>query len=332
MNTQIAREYRDKYGMVMPTLTLARIMYNENKEVFKNIESARVALRYIEGKSGGKVRCSSIKNSPYFMSEPRPRNPYALPRSYKNGRKLTKLPSSCTEILLMSDIHIPYHCTESLTKVFDYGVDESNKINCVVLNGDVIDFHRISKHETDLRKRSTVQEFEAANQFLCSLRKAFPDIPVYWLKGNHDIRWDKYLQVFASEIWDDQYFSLEARLNLKEKNITLISDDVLVMAGDLLITHGHHLVRGGGVSPAKKAYLKAAQSVIMSHLHKRDHYRKKNATQTDMQEAYVTGCLCELTPHYNIINDGENGFAHISIKPGGKFIVRNYEIDGVIKL
>ena len=46
----IAREYRNKYGMEMPTLKLARIMYNENKIVFKDLERARDALRGIEGK------------------------------------------------------------------------------------------------------------------------------------------------------------------------------------------------------------------------------------------------------------------------------------------
>jgi len=31
---EIGIEYRQKYGMQMPTLTLARIMYNENIELF----------------------------------------------------------------------------------------------------------------------------------------------------------------------------------------------------------------------------------------------------------------------------------------------------------
>lgn len=46
----IARTFRTKYGMKMPTLKLARIMFNENKLTFKDIEDARSALRNIEGK------------------------------------------------------------------------------------------------------------------------------------------------------------------------------------------------------------------------------------------------------------------------------------------
>jgi predicted phosphodiesterase len=323
---EIAKEYREKYGMEMPTQALARVMHKKNPTIFYSVENARSTLRYIEGKSGEQNRgYTSIKNSPHYMATERYKNPYGLPKSYQTHRKTYVLPKECTEILLLSDIHIPYHCTKSLTIALDYGRDKENKINCILLNGDVIDFHRISRHETDMRKRSTVQEFEAADLFLYKLRLAFPDIHIYWLKGNHDMRWEKYLQQYATQIWDDNYFSLESRLKLKEKNISIIPDNVLVMAGKLLITHGHHLIKGG-MHPAKRALAKAGQSVIMSHLHRRDYYKKRNATKTEEEEGYVTGCLCELSPDYNVISDSENGFAHISIDKGGIFSVKNYEI------
>ena len=72
----IARQYRDKYGMEMPTLKLARIMYNENKLTFKDVEDARSALREIEGKHG--------KSKRYVVSHSyveRSKNPYNLPKS-----------------------------------------------------------------------------------------------------------------------------------------------------------------------------------------------------------------------------------------------------------
>jgi hypothetical protein len=72
-NSTIARKYREQYGWDMPTLKLARIMYKENKESFKDIETARGRLRYIEGKYG--------KNSPKAVvkTPDRPKNPYNLP-------------------------------------------------------------------------------------------------------------------------------------------------------------------------------------------------------------------------------------------------------------
>lgn len=329
--TQIAQEYRLKYGMAMPTLQLARIMFKKSPTIFYSIENARKVLRYIEGKLGKQHLTKEIIQSEFYMETKRSLNPHGLPKSYESKRKTYILPKTCNEILLLSDIHLPYHCTKSVTLALDYGLDEANKINCILLNGDVMDFHRISKHETDLRKRSVPQEFDSADKFLSKLREKFPDIPIFWLKGNHDIRWDKYLQLYAPEIWDDMHFSLETRLGLKAKNITLINDNVLVMAGNLLITHGHHLIKGG-MAPAKRALLKAGQSVIMSHLHRRDYFKKRNAVKTKTEEAWVTGCLCELSPDYHIISDSDNGFAHISVSGNGDFSVRNYEITDKVKL
>lgn len=307
----------------MPTAHLARIVHEENPQIFFNAEEARTILRYIEGKLGPKNR-KFVSDTKYIM-ENRSSNPFGLPKSHLTLRKAFTLPKECTEILFMSDIHIPYHCTKSLTMALDYGLE--NKVNCIFMNGDVIDFHRISRHQTDLRKRSVPQEFDAADKFLAKLRELFPDIPIYWLKGNHDIRWERWLQLYATQIWDDRYFSLEGRLGLKAKNIQIIPDNVLVMAGKLMITHGHHLVQGG-LQPARKALTKAGQSVIMSHLHRKDYYKKRNATKTETDEAWVTGCLCELSPDYHVISDSDNGFAHISVGKGGVFSIKNYEISG----
>ena len=46
----VVRQYRDKYGMEMPNLKLARIIHKENEILFPNIESVRTALRKIEKK------------------------------------------------------------------------------------------------------------------------------------------------------------------------------------------------------------------------------------------------------------------------------------------
>ena len=97
MKTEIAKSYRDKYGWEMPTLKLARIMYEENKILFKDVQDARDFLRYIEGKKGKENRKHQNKNIPE-----RDRNPYKLPESDEtkyepfifSDRKSTRLNSS----------------------------------------------------------------------------------------------------------------------------------------------------------------------------------------------------------------------------------------------
>lgn len=66
----IARQYRDKYGLEMCTNQLAAIIHKENKKIFQTQENARYALRGIEGKSGNKYRLKK-KNLEYIVKNDR---------------------------------------------------------------------------------------------------------------------------------------------------------------------------------------------------------------------------------------------------------------------
>jgi hypothetical protein len=72
--TQICFDYREKYGWDMPTLKLARIVYNDNPLLFTSLDNARSMLRGIEGKTQNRVKVRKQ------MPE-RPKNPYKLPES-----------------------------------------------------------------------------------------------------------------------------------------------------------------------------------------------------------------------------------------------------------
>ncbi len=113
---EIAREYRIRHGMDMPTLTLARLMYKENIEVFKNVDSARRALRYIEGKNG-KKSVKVAKGTPFYKEEARPLNPYKLPESEES--KYEPFILKAKRLAVLSDIHVPYHSIEAVTAAFD---------------------------------------------------------------------------------------------------------------------------------------------------------------------------------------------------------------------
>ena len=322
--SDIARNYRKEYGIEMPTLKLARIMYSKEKLAFKDVEDARKFLRRIENKSGGKKK-DLLKNN--FIDIPhRPRNPYNLPQSYKQDREPFKLPLACNNILLISDLHIPYHDIEAITVAMEYG--QQKKINTIFINGDLIDNAQVSKFERDMKKRSVKEEFDLTKEFLRSLRAAFPDAAIYWLKGNHCIRWEKFLMQKVSEIWDDPYFHLEERLRLNEENIILLDDNVLVKAGKLSITHGHHIFKGifSPVSPARGAYMKAKQSVIVGHLH-RSSQNSEMDLDGNVISCWSTACLCELRPNYSpLVSNSQHGFAHILVEPDGNYTVHNYQI------
>jgi len=324
--SELVRQWRIKYPN-MPSLKLARIIYEaeNNNLLFKNVEYVRSALRYIEGKSG-RQHLKSLANKDLLLKEERPKNPYNLPESHSKDRTPLKLPLSCNNILLISDLHIPYHDIDAITIALDYG--KKNKVNTIFINGDLIDFSQISKFESDLNKRSTKQEFDATKEFLVQLRKAFPSAEIYWLKGNHCIRWEKFLMAKVKEIWDDDYFKLEERLKLNEQRIKILDDKILVKAGKLSITHGHHIMRGffAPVNSARGVYMKAKQSTIIGHVHKVSTH-----SETDMDgnvvTTYSTGSLCEKRPDYSpLVSSYQHGFAHIVIENNGDYHLKNYQI------
>ena len=318
-NTEIARQYRLKYGNDMPTSKLARIMYEENKLKFTSLETARSRLRYIEGKTGKNIRAIPKQDN-------RPLNPYNIPESSKQEREPFILPKLNNNILLISDLHIPYHDIESITIAFDYGVE--HKVNTIFINGDLLDFHHLSRFQKDPRKRSIKHEFDTCKEFLRVLRATFPEAQIYWLKGNHDMRYENWLMTKVYEVFDDEYYHMEQRLRLNEERITIIDDKTLVKAGKLSITHGHHVMRGffAPVNSARGAWMKAKQSVIISHVHKVSQHVEVNMDGESFG-AWSTGSLCENRPDYSpLVSSYQNGFAHITIDGNGDFQVRNYHI------
>jgi len=318
---QVCREYLKKYPNY-PNLKLARIIYSENNLLFKNVESVRSTIRTLTGNNGKSSRTYDKK----YVTEAKPLNPYKLPESYEEKREAFVLPKACDNILLISDLHIPYHNIKAITIALDYG--KANNVNTIFINGDLIDNHQVSRFETDPKKRSVKQEFDATKQFLVSLRAAFPDAAIYWLKGNHCIRWEKFLLMKVREIWDDEYFQLEERLQLNSVKVKLLDDKILVKAGKLSITHGHHIFKGvfTPVNPSRGAFLRAKQSLIVGHLHRASHHPEVDL-DGKIISCWSTGCLCELKPNYSpMVSNSQHGFAHIMVEKNGDYTVKNYQI------
>lgn len=319
---ETAQQYHDRFPDT-PTLTLARKIYKENNLLYKDIEDARHALRYIRGQHGDKQR----KHTGHKKDDLKYNyNPFKLPESSAEERKPFILPTACNNILLISDLHIPYHDIAATTAAFQYG--QENKVNTIFINGDLMDFCQISRFEKNPAKRSVKYELDTAKALLDSMREAFPTQQIYFLKGNHDIRLELYLRVKAPEILDMDEFKMESLLNFNKYKITSIDDNVLVKAGHLSITHGHHVMRGffAPVNSARGLYTKAKQSTIIGHVHKVSEHTETNM-DGDMTTTWSTGCLCELKPDYSpLVSNYSHGFAHIKVHADKSYSVSNKRI------
>ena len=240
--SNLIKSYLTKFPK-LPSMTLAKKIYAENNKQFTDIEAVRSCLRYYRGKKGEKTK-SQLASREFLDQDIE----FVMPESYAETFEPYEISQSRT--LIISDLHIPYQDNDSIQKAINYGKEK--KVNCILINGDVLDFAGISRHEKDWRQRQVHQEFEAARIFLSSLREHFPKAKIVFKLGNHDERWEKWLFLKAPEIFDDPEFKLESRLRLGELKIDIVKDKRPVKIGKLFILHGHELFGGsGGVIPAE---------------------------------------------------------------------------------
>lgn len=317
---EIAIEYREKYGMNMPTLTLARIMYKENIELFTTIDAARTSLRYLEGKIG-KNKINSLANKNYIMTEERPKNPWKLPES--DEAKYEPYILKAKKLAVLSDIHVPYHSISALECALDKIYEE--KPDAILLNGDTVDFYGLSRFQKDPRKRSVAHELQALNEFL-DILKQFEAKIIYKL-GNHDERYEHYLQHKAPELLGIQEFEFKNLLKAGERKMDVVGEKRIIKANKLNIIHGHEYPSVfSPVNIARGLYMKGKVSAMQGHNHQTSEH-----TETDMNGEIVTtwslGCLCELNPAYMPLNRWGHGMAMVDLDANGKdFEVRNYRI------
>lgn len=306
-------------------LTLAKKIYKENSIAFKDVECVRSTIRRLRGHKG-RIDINSLSDKSFIKPVTGNTNPYKLPESDEQERKPFILPAACNNILLISDLHIPYHSIDAITAALDYGKKE--KVNTIFINGDLVDFYQISRFEKDPRKRSVKYEFDATKEFLRVLRKTFKHAQIYWSMGNHDTRYEHFLMAKAPEIFDDPYFRMEERLKLSEERITVINDKTIIKAGKLNIHHGHLFFRGvfSPVNSARGLFMKTKQSTICGHVHKISEHTETNLSG-ELTTCWSTGCLSELSPDYSpFCNNYAHGFAHIRVSESGKYSVKNYRI------
>jgi predicted phosphodiesterase len=321
--TDLARKYRDTHGAKMPARKLARIMYAENKLLFKDAEAARHTLRAIEGKVGKKAKYKvthaypeRVKN-PYNIpdSDAEPYLPYFI-KGHKRG-------------LILNDIHIPYHDVEALTAVLDFAKKE--KPDFIFVNGDLLDFHQLSYFEKDPKKKSFSTELSIFKQFFEILQKKFK-CRIYFKFGNHEERYQKFLWQKAKELDGVPEFELSNIIKARAEGIDVIENKRIVMIGKLPFIHGHETGRGvfNPVNAARGLMLRAKHSAVKGDCHNTSEHATKDILGKFMT-TWSVGCLCGLTPQWLPINEWNHGFAMIDLNPAGEYKFRNFRIsDGKI--
>ena len=311
----ISRNYRNKHGMEMPTLKLARIMYKDNNLMFKNVEDARSSLRQIEGKQS--------KSSTVTHPAPdRPKNPYNLPASDETIFEPYDIKGH-KKIAIFSDIHVPYHSISCITAALDFCKKE--KPDALLLNGDTIDCHRLSRFIKDPKKRNFALELDTFKSLFDIFEKQLK-CKIYFKVGNHEERYEHFLYEKAGELVGIEEFTFENIIKARARGIEIIDDKRPMKIGGLWGIHGHEYVGGitAPVNPARGLNLKAKVTCFQGHNHQTSEHTEPTLGGK-MVTTWSLGCMSELHPAYMPLNKWNHGFAIVDVD-GEEFEFRNKRV------
>lgn len=322
---ELARALCEKYPK-QESRSLAKRLYADNKLLFKNLESARTAVRYVRGTNGDRNRnVASVKVADGFGKK----------RKAGQGSTLTCPPSLAEEWtpyelptgfgLSISDIHLPYHSEIAVNAAINHA--KRRTPDWVLLNGDLADFYSVSRWDKDPKKRGLAKEVETIRSFLDWLRECFPKAKIVYKAGNHEERWDKFIWNKAPELFDIDQCRWDYILGLEQREIDLVTDGRPVLAGKLPIFHGHELPKGltNPVNQARGAFLRTLSTTLTAHGHRSSTHPEADMWH-NVKVSWSQACLCDLRPEYARINKWNWGFAEIDVARDGNFEVDNYQI------
>ena len=244
------------------------------------------------------------------------------------GKEYTslRLEDKFKKVGIMSDIHVPFHSMSALTCAIKHLREE--QIDCLILNGDIMDFYAISRHEKEKDLRDFAKEIEMGRNFLQKIRDLFPFIPIYYKMGNHENRWQRYLNDQAEEFAQLHEMQFEQFFRLDKLAMVYVPDWQGIEAGNLLVLHGHEIM-AGGMNPSQSTFNKTFCNTLIGHVHRTTSTIKKNGFK-EYFHSYSTGCLTQLSPKYYPFAQHNNGFAMVHIENGitkvDNFVIKDGKI------
>lgn len=315
--TQLAREFIERFPDA-ENRTIARVMFKERPKVFVSLESARSVIRGLRGANAGRIVADKSAIKPLGWQK------NVMPKTQATTREPIVL-SGALKVLILSDIHIPYHDETALAAAIAHG--KKKKPDVVILNGDIGDFYGVSRHDKDPR-RSLADELDAIRQFLFYLRAQFPKARILYKIGNHEARMEMFLVKNAPVLLGVSDFELPVLLKFAELGIELVPSLTLIRLGNLPIYHGHELPQGmsSPVNPARGIWMRVQESLICGHWHRTSEHTESTGLNKKLSSCWSTGCLCDLSPDYAIVNRWNHGFVWVETQPCGNYEVTNHKI------
>ena len=216
-------------------------------------------------------------------------------------------------IIAINDLHIPFHDNKTLEPVYKF--IKEYQPDKLIMCGDMIDFYSISRFDKDpSRKLNLEKELKVVSKELKRLRSK-TDGEIYYIKGNHEERLNKYVIRNARELYWMDSLSVDSMLGLKDLDITYINERSNTYRGTTY-SHMNRSNSYGGYS-AKNIGQRLFGDLIHGHSHKVGKVRMGEFTFID------NGCLCELKADYlesPAISGWAQAFAIVTHHEGRKYM------------
>lgn len=227
--------------------------------------------------------------------------------------------------LVLSDVHLPYHDVRTVELAI--GRARREKVDGVLLNGDLLDSHELSTFDKDPSAPRYIQEREAAIQFFAYLSDRLPKARIVYKAGNHEERLDRYLMRHAPALFELECVSLPKILGLDGWGVEWVTDKRVVRLGLLNVLHGHEYKNAiqAPVNPARGLFLRSKTVALCGHFHQTSEHHEPTL-EGKPKGCWSVGCACELSPPYSPLNKWNHGFAMVEIAKDGKFSVRNMRV------
>lgn len=297
---------------------IATVLYNENPDVFKDVEDARSIIRNCLNAHGQKKK--------YKCAEDLARQFALIPEAIREVETTEPfvVPTGIKKTLWIADIHGRFYNRSALEVAVNTGIKE--KCDSVIILGDFLDFYGFSKFDKNPLVSSIFEEQEWGQDILEMLQNIFGTVVLK--EGNHDIRRQRYVERLSASMpelvglckYSDYLFFNGCHVNFVEDNRHIVY-------GKLNGIHGHEYYGGGGVHVAYNRLLKTFDNTISAHSHVGQSVIRKDINN-NVFGSWSLSCMCDLAPRYSPKNNWTNGFAITSKDSTGDFEVDNKVIHG----
>jgi len=173
--------------------------------------------------------------------------------------------------LIVSDLHTPFHDLPLYKAIIKFAVE--NGITDLVLNGDILDFFMISKYPKIVngthRKLDLQSEIDEFISLMIYTRKIFKG-HIYFVRGNHEQRLEKFLASKAPEISNLRSLDLRELCSFQRFDIIYVPKWLVIPAPPNILVIYHGIFTGENSS--KRELLRHNCNLICGHTHKTSFY------------------------------------------------------------